>query len=138
MAGVTILRTQGSYARQPLAAHVGSAGQTSVTSVTSVTSQWPHDRRRDLEDRGRITRGNITNDQTQGAGVGIALAEAVLEGDRQQVHLIHDLYGTAGTLAALPAAERHALHRSSTVSTDGLFDLADIHQRDRSDRSVAI
>ncbi|MGW8431216.1 hypothetical protein ACWGJ9_08830 [Curtobacterium citreum] len=54
------------------------------------------------------------------------------------MHLIHDLYGAAESIDALAAAERQALFHGGGITADGLFDLADLHQREHSYRSIII
>lgn len=78
------------------------------------------------------------NEQEHGAGVGFALASAILEGDREQFETIHRLYGTTATLDSVAAAERLALHQVADLTTDLIFLLADQHHKDWSYRSGLI
>ncbi|WIE80867.1 hypothetical protein [Curtobacterium sp. MCSS17_016] len=117
---------------------VPPARLTLAMRVTCLTSESPHKEGCDLEGQRAHHRGSITNEQTHGAGVGIALISAILEGDREQVDAIDQLCGSATVLDSVAAAERLALHKAANVTTDVLFVLADQHQRDRSYRTVAI
>jgi hypothetical protein len=81
---------------------------------------------------------STTIDHAHGAGIGIALIAAVLEGDRHDVATIHDLYGVSTVVAALVATDRQALHFSVPATSDVLFSLPEQHQKDNTYRSVII
>jgi hypothetical protein len=74
-------------------------------------------------------RGIITTDTAIGTGIGIALVDAVLEGDREQVERIHELFPAFELISAAAAAERSALALTGLFSRDFVFSLHDAHRQ---------
>lgn len=74
-------------------------------------------------------RGIITTDTAIGTGIGIALVDAVLEGDREQVERIHELFPAFELVSAAAAVERSALALTGLFSRDFVFSLHDAHRQ---------